>query len=57
MTADGKDLEARMSRLEAWVEAVMRTLAGLGLKSVLREFDEAKGAYELMELQAPRVSA
>jgi hypothetical protein len=40
------DLEVRVSRLEAWVEALMRNLAGLGLKAVLCELDDARGADE-----------
>jgi hypothetical protein len=35
----------RLGRLEASVEVVMRTLATLGLESVLIELDEARGAY------------
>jgi hypothetical protein len=53
VTADGQELEVRMSRLEAWVEAVMRTLAGLGFESVLCELDEARCAYEPIESQTP----
>jgi hypothetical protein len=34
----------RLGKLEAWVEVVMRTLATLGLESVLVELDEARGA-------------
>jgi len=33
------------SRLEAWVETLMRTLAGLGLEAQLCELDEARGAH------------
>jgi len=39
------DLEARVSRLEAWVETLMRTLAGLGLEAQLCELDGARGAH------------
>jgi hypothetical protein len=46
MTATRADLEARVSQIEAWVEALMRTLAGLGLEAVLCELDEARGAYD-----------
>lgn len=45
MTA-AADLEARVSRLEAWVETLMRTLAGLGLEPMLCELDEARGAHD-----------
>jgi hypothetical protein len=40
----GQDTAARVARLEAWVEVVMRTLATLGLEGLLTEFDEARGA-------------
>jgi hypothetical protein len=46
MIAAVADLEARVSRLEAWVETVMRTLAGLGLESMLCELDEARGTHD-----------
>jgi hypothetical protein len=46
MTAGGADLQQRVSRLEAWVETLMRNLAGLGLETVLCELDEARGAYD-----------
>jgi hypothetical protein len=36
-------LAARVAHLEAWVEALMRNLAGLGLETVLCELDEARG--------------
>ena len=41
----GEDIAARVTRLEAWVEVVMRTLATLGLEPLLIELDEARGAY------------
>ena len=40
----GEDTAARVARLEAWVEVVMRTLATLGLEGLLTELDEARGA-------------
>jgi hypothetical protein len=44
MNDQGEDaLAARVAHLEAWVEAFMRTLAGLGLETVLCELDEARG--------------
>jgi len=44
--AEGQDeILRRLGKLEAWVEVVMRTLASLGLESVLIELDEARGAY------------
>ena len=43
MSQESEDLAARVERLEAWVEAVMRTLAGIGLESVLCDLDEARG--------------
>jgi hypothetical protein len=44
--AEGRDETLlRLGRLEAWVEVVMRTLATLGLESVLIELDEARGVY------------
>jgi hypothetical protein len=42
MSQDNEDLAARVERLEAWVEAAMRTLAGIGLENVLCELDEAR---------------
>jgi hypothetical protein len=45
--AEGQDdVLRRLSRLEAWVEVVMVTLASLGLESVLIELDEARGEYD-----------
>lgn len=47
-----KAVDARTARLEAWVEVVMRTLATLGLETVLTELDEARGAdYQAEEIQ------
>jgi hypothetical protein len=46
MTAGGADLQERVSRLEAWVETLMRNLSGLALETVLCELDEARGAYD-----------
>jgi hypothetical protein len=46
MTPADTDLETRATRLEAWVEALMRNLAGLGFEAVLCELDEARGACE-----------
>lgn len=43
MSQDGEVLAARVERLEAWVEAVMRTLAGIGLEDTPCELDEARG--------------
>jgi hypothetical protein len=43
MSQDSQALTARVERLEAWVEAVMRTLAGIGLEDMLCELDEARG--------------
>jgi hypothetical protein len=40
---DEGDLVARVAHLESWVETFMRTLAGLGLETVLCELDEARG--------------
>lgn len=37
-----EDLPARVAHLEEWVEVVMRTLARLGLESVLTELDDAR---------------
>jgi hypothetical protein len=37
------ELKARVAKLEAWVEMVMRTLASIGLGDVLTELDEARG--------------
>ena len=39
-------LPARVAKLEAWVEAVMRTLAGMQVEPVLVELDEARRAYD-----------
>jgi hypothetical protein len=36
------ELSARVANLEAWVEAVMRTLAGMQVEPVLIELDEAR---------------
>jgi hypothetical protein len=43
MSKENEDLAARVARLEAWVEVVMRTLATLGLEALLIELDEARG--------------
>jgi hypothetical protein len=43
MSKENEDLASRVADLESWVEAVMRTLAGLGLETVLIELDEARG--------------
>jgi hypothetical protein len=37
-------IDTRTARLEAWVEVVMKTLATLGLETLLTELDEARGA-------------
>jgi hypothetical protein len=42
----GDELPVRVARLEAWVETVMRMLAGLGVETILCELDEARGANE-----------
>jgi hypothetical protein len=49
-----EDLGARVERLEAWAEAVMRTLAGIGLEDILCELDEARGAYDSETASSPR---
>ena len=50
---EARGVDARTVRLEAWVEVVMRTLATLGLETVLTELDEARGAdYEPGEITA-----
>ena len=41
-----KNLSERVANLEAWVEAVMRTLATSGLENLLTELDEALCAYD-----------
>jgi hypothetical protein len=41
-----KDLSERVTNLEAWVEAVMRTLATLGLENHLIELDKARRAHD-----------
>jgi hypothetical protein len=41
-----KDLSERVTNLEAWVEAVMRTLSTLGLENHLIELDKARRAYD-----------
>jgi hypothetical protein len=41
-----EELSARVAKLEAWVEAVMRTLAGMQVEPVLIELDEARRAYD-----------
>jgi hypothetical protein len=40
---DEDALAARVAHLESWVETFMRTLAGLGLETVLCELDEPRG--------------
>jgi hypothetical protein len=51
----GQDTAARVARLEAWVEVVMRTLATLGLEGLLTELDEARGAdYSDVYLPPPK---
>jgi hypothetical protein len=40
------ELSARVAKLEAWVEAVMQTLAGMQVEPVLIELDEARCAYD-----------
>jgi hypothetical protein len=44
MTTADKNLASRAAHLEAWVEVVMRTLATLGLETLLIELDEVRGA-------------
>jgi hypothetical protein len=51
----GEDTAARVARLEAWVEVVMRTLATLGLEGLLIELDEARGADYSNEYPPPAV--
>jgi hypothetical protein len=41
-----KDLSERVTNLEAWVEAVMRTLATLGLENHLIELGKARRGDE-----------
>lgn len=41
-----KELSARVAKLEAWVEVVMRTLAGMQVEPVLIELDKARCAYD-----------
>jgi hypothetical protein len=41
-----EELSARVAKLEAWVEAFMRTLAGMQVEPVLIELDEARRGYE-----------
>jgi hypothetical protein len=43
-----EDLPARVAKLEAWVEVVMQTLAGMQVEPVLVELDEARRAYDGM---------
>jgi hypothetical protein len=43
MSQDSEVLAVRVERLEAWGEAVMRTLAGVGLEDILFDLDEARG--------------
>jgi hypothetical protein len=40
-----EEMAARVARLEAWVEVIMRTLATLGLEALIIELDEARGAH------------
>jgi hypothetical protein len=40
------ELSTRVTKLEAWVEAFMRTLAGMQVEPVLIELEEARRAYE-----------
>ena len=40
---DQDDLAARVAHLGSWVGTFMRTLAGLGLETVLCALDEARG--------------
>jgi hypothetical protein len=56
MTAATADLETRVSRLEAWVETLMRTLAGLGLEAMLCKLDEARGAHDEEAREGPVAS-
>lgn len=39
-----EEMAARVARLEAWVEVIMRMLAMLGLEALLIELDEARRA-------------
>jgi hypothetical protein len=41
-----EELSARVSKIEAWVEVVMRTLSGMQVEPVLIELDEARQAYD-----------
>ena len=38
-------MAARVARLEAWVEVIMRMLATLGLEALLIELDKARGEH------------
>lgn len=44
--SDIEELSARVAKLEAWVECVMRTLSGMQVEPVLIELDEARGGYD-----------
>lgn len=44
--AHGKDIEERVTQLEAWAEAAMRalsSLASIDLEALLTELDQARG--------------
>jgi hypothetical protein len=44
--SETEELSERVAKIEAWVEAVMRTLSGLQVEPVLVELDEARHAYD-----------
>lgn len=41
-----EELSARVAKLEAWVEVVMRTLAGMQVEPDFIDLDEARRAYD-----------
>lgn len=41
-----KELSARVAKLEAWVEAAMRTLMEMQVEPILIDLDKARGAYD-----------
>jgi hypothetical protein len=40
-----KNLTERVTRLEAWAEAVMQAIMSLDVEALLTELDEARGGY------------
>ena len=41
----GRDMAARVTRLEAWVEAVMVAVGSIDVEGLLTELDHARGEY------------